>query len=232
MLKLHFSGYGAAYYPPFGNTSAWFVKDRCFWLIDCGEDVFGKIYTLPQYREADEILVILTHMHSDHTGSLGTLISYTNHFREKKPRVLYPDEEIRRYLRLSGIGEEAYLHVSCQPDREFSFRGITVRPRRVFHDPAMGCYGYEISDEEECIYYSGDSGVVSEEILEELRTGKLSALYLDTAKNAPADSGHGNFEAMKKRIAAEWRNKVTCIHLDCDFRQEITEAGFCGCWQD
>lgn len=225
IMELQFLGFGAAYYPVFGNTAAYFTWQQDFYLIDCGEDVFGKIYQLPEYWNASRIFVILTHMHSDHVGSLGSLISYTEHFYQKQVVVLYPDGALQQYLKLSGIGKEHYRQITDGVQEE----GILIEPVPVYHDPSMGCYGYFITAGEKRIYYSGDSQVIATDIVHQLLEGKLYRLYVDTAKHAPVSSGHGNYEALKARIPMEYRGQVTCMHLDCDFRKEILAEGFRVC---
>lgn len=222
MINLHFLGFGAAFYPPFGNTSAWFLNGRDFYLLDCGEDVFQKIYELDEYKNSSSVSVLITHMHTDHIGSLGELIAYTWFKQNRKVQVYYPDERLKRYLKLSGINEEIYDFAGKTLQKD----GLSILPQPVFHDPCMGCFGYRIKDDDEAVYYSGDSGLVSPAIVDELEKGCLARLYLDTSKHAAMDSGHGNFEALKERIGVRWRKRVVCMHLDCDFREEIEEAGF------
>lgn len=222
MTELHFLGCGAAFYPVFGNTSAWFVRGTHFFLLDCGEDVFRKVYGLDEYRNSDQVTVVLTHMHCDHAGSLGSLLSYTWFCRGIRAKVVYPDERLIQYLTLEGIVREAY-EFCPGPCRE---AGLMIRPVSVHHDPSMGCFGYRLEDEEERLYYSGDSSAVEDSIVEELKNGTLDRLYLDTSKHAPRDSGHGNYEALKEKIGPEWRRRVVCMHLDCDFIEEIKRDGF------
>lgn len=42
-MLLHFLGRGAAFYTAEGNTSAYLKENSRTLLIDCGEQVFGKI---------------------------------------------------------------------------------------------------------------------------------------------------------------------------------------------
>lgn len=228
MIDIHFLGYGAAFNPAFGNTSAWFMHGRDFYLLDCGEDVFRKVYELEEYRNSASVSVIITHMHTDHVGSLGELIAYTWFKQNRRVRVYYADRRLTEYLGLCGIKEDIYDYMSADEMTERD--GVKITPVPVFHDPCMGCFGYRIEDEDEAVYYSGDSGLIGRELVDELVRGDLARLYLDTAKYAERDSGHGNFEGVKERIGEEWRGRVICMHLDCDFRDEIEEAGFRGSW--
>ena len=42
-MKLNFLGRGSAFNPVEGNNSAYFIDDNQLFLIDCGENVFGRI---------------------------------------------------------------------------------------------------------------------------------------------------------------------------------------------
>ena len=100
---LHFLGKGAAFYPSFDNTSAWFVESNVFYLIDCGESVFSKIWNIPEYFRADKVVVILTHLHCDHVGSLGSLISYTNMILKLQIEIVHEnDNSLKQLLKLCG----------------------------------------------------------------------------------------------------------------------------------
>ena len=77
-MDLQFLGIGAAFNPAFGNTSACFQKDGTLYLLDCGSTVFGALLERKAMQGAKRIVVLITHLHADHVGSLGTLISYCN----------------------------------------------------------------------------------------------------------------------------------------------------------
>ena len=86
-IYLRFLGRGAAFNPVMENTSAWFSINGTFYLIDAGETVFGKIWDKDEFFSAERIAVILTHMHADHVGSLGTLV-FTESKRIPRPLLM------------------------------------------------------------------------------------------------------------------------------------------------
>ena len=75
-MELNFTGKGSAFYPPFKNTGAYMLSGKALYLIDCGETMFDVLYHKLDLASIEDVYVILTHMHADHVGSLGTLISY------------------------------------------------------------------------------------------------------------------------------------------------------------
>ena len=91
-MELKFLGKGAAFYPVLGNTSAYFIYDKNLFLIDCGESVFKKVYEKDLFSEIDNIYVFITHTHSDHIGSLSSLILYCSHKIDIKTKIVIPKE--------------------------------------------------------------------------------------------------------------------------------------------
>ena len=89
-MKLHFFGCGSAFNPAMGNTSAWFEMDGCLFLVDCGETVYELLMKRSNLREYRQIYVLLTHLHADHVGSLGSLISYNYCILGRKICVIHP----------------------------------------------------------------------------------------------------------------------------------------------
>lgn len=110
---LKFLGCGAAFYPVLGNTSAYFIKNNNLYLLDCGELVFHQLYERGMLTRYDRIYSIITHLHADHVGSLGSLISYTYFVLGKKVRVIHPEESVRQLLDLTGIDRKAYDFEPC-----------------------------------------------------------------------------------------------------------------------
>ena len=116
MKKLKFLGIGSAFYPPFDNTSAFFTHNDDFYLIDCGESVFKKIWDLKEMKESKNIFILVTHFHCDHVGSLGSLISYLYLKMNKVPYIVHPTEKIKEYLKVVGIEENFYIYKNMLPE--------------------------------------------------------------------------------------------------------------------
>ncbi|MFA6690005.1 MAG: MBL fold metallo-hydrolase, partial [Sphaerochaetaceae bacterium] len=166
---LHFLGSGSAFNPEMDNTSAWFVRGDMFFLLDCGETVFGKIWNLPEFTFATSIAVILTHMHCDHVGSLGTLLSYCKLVLGKQVTVFYPSDNLEPYLRLVGIAPQFYSHVREVPPAW----GIAISVHHVEHADDMDCFGYVIQLDDLSFYYSGDAADIPEAVLSQFLDGAI-----------------------------------------------------------
>ena len=83
-MKLKFLGRGAAFNPKEGNTSAYFIENNQLFLIDCGESIFEKLVELDLLNDIESINLMITHTHSDHIGSLGSLVMYA-YYTLKRP---------------------------------------------------------------------------------------------------------------------------------------------------
>ena len=115
-MKLHFFGCGSAFNPAMGNTSAWFEMDGCLFLVDCGETVYELLMKRSNLREYRQIYVLLTHLHADHVGSLGSLISYNYCILGRKICVIHPRATVVELLRLMGIKDEFYNYYQELPE--------------------------------------------------------------------------------------------------------------------
>ena len=153
-MELNFTGKGSAFYPPFKNTGAYMLSGKALYLIDCGETMFDVLYHKLDLASIEDVYVILTHMHADHVGSLGTLISYFYCLFNKAIHVVYPQETIKQLLTLEGITPLGYHYHETLPENP---AGLTAVPVEVKHALDMKCYGYVLSDGTETIYYSGAS---------------------------------------------------------------------------
>ena len=160
-LDLHFFGCGSAFNPAMGNTSAWFEADGCLFLVDCGETVYELLMKRSSLREYRQIYVLLTHLHADHVGSLGSLISYNYCILGRKISVIHPRATVVELLRLMGIKDEFYNYYKGLPEEVDCLR---AEPVPVEHADNMDCFGYILETEKMRIYYSGDSARMPERI--------------------------------------------------------------------
>lgn len=79
MNQLKFLGTGSAFNTKLGNTSAYLLNNdkSAMLLFDCGETVFSKLKPiLEKNKNISEFTICITHSHSDHMGSLPTLLYY------------------------------------------------------------------------------------------------------------------------------------------------------------
>ena len=113
MLK--FIGTGSCFNYKMGNNSAYYIHNtndkKRFVLFDCGEDVFHKILKNDLLNGINEVFVIITHLHSDHIGSLPSIIFYLHYALNIKPVVFFPNDDLNVFLKLGGVNSDYYEYV-------------------------------------------------------------------------------------------------------------------------
>ena len=118
MLK--FIGTGSAFNQDLGNTSAYIKDGETLLLIDCGETVFQRIKEIKLLDDVKKVYIAITHNHSDHIGSLGSLVEYLYFIKEIVPNFVLAngdnaveqEKSLRDYLTSVGVEEDKYDFVN------------------------------------------------------------------------------------------------------------------------
>lgn len=219
-LCLNFLGIGAAFLPQLKNTSAWFIKDDIFYLLDCGESVFEQLSRNQEFLQSKEVIVLVTHTHCDHCGSLGTLVSYCNFVLNKKISIFSPTNRIKRFLSLVGINEKYYTFI----DDVKKINNVCINYFPVKHADDIKCFGYHLLVNSKKIYYSGDAKIIPEKVVTSFINGDIDYIFQDTSliKN----DHHCFIEDIKSVIPKEKRHNFYCMHLDSLKVDNIINSGF------
>ena len=220
MMNLRFFGKGAAFYPAFGNTNAFFEKDGDLFFLDFGESTFEKAVRLLDMASYRHVYVLITHLHADHVGSLASLISYTACVLHMKVTVVHPVETIVQLLTLEGISRDFYTYADRLPDA----CPVQARPVEVRHARDMKCFGYELSDGEETIYFSGDAADVPQRVVQGYLEGCIARIYHDTASHE--SESHCWYRRLEAAFPPEKRSGVYCMHFDGDTIAQMRALGF------
>lgn len=220
MLKLHFLGRGAAFYPAFRNTNAFFEKGKDLYFLDFGESAFGQVAAALPLKEYEHVYVLLTHLHADHSGSLASLCSYLYFVLHKQVIIIHPEDTVDRLLALQGIAPECYIHLSRLPEET----GIQAVAVPVQHALDIHAFGYRLTCDGETLYYSGDSAQLPQDVLQDFLSGKIGHLYHDTASHP--SSSHCYYQLLVDAIPQSERHRVSCMHLDCDMVDQLRQLGF------
>ena len=93
-MELKFLGRGAAFNPKEGNNSAYFIENKELFLLDCGEGIFERIIKNNTLNDIDKVNILITHTHSDHVGSIGSLIMYCFYIKKTKTNIILPADEL------------------------------------------------------------------------------------------------------------------------------------------
>lgn len=175
-----FLGSSACFYPALHNTSAYFVVENNLSLLDCGETVYERLLVREDIDQYDEIYVIITHLHADHVGSLGSMLSYCSCILNRRIYVVHPQKEICSLLSLMGIAKEFYYH---QQEFANAVEGLDIIPVEVQYASDVKCFGYEIRCKDWHIYYSGDAANLPDHIVDKFISGEIQNIYQDTSSH-------------------------------------------------
>lgn len=220
MQTLKFLGRGSAFNTTEGNTAAYFIEDNILFLIDCGETVFHKLIANDKLKkliaenQINDIQVYITHLHSDHVGSLSSLIFYCYFVLGMKIKVHYPDIDIYEYgfssklislLTLQGNDSDTQYEFLLEPHD-------CIRARRVIHVGEFKSYCYRIYTKDKKIFYSGDCCVLPALELAKIHGGFYDEIYIECAINK--STVHLDFEYLNTLVPLEMRDRIRLMHID------------------
>lgn len=217
-MKVKILGTGGAFDVEEKNSSFLINFYSTNFLVDCGESVFK---TLKEQNLIDEIsIVCLSHLHSDHSGSLSTLIYY-NFFILKKITKILTTPQIARDLKflLTLIGHE---------DNQYEI--ITKDP----HVTPWRTYGHHMANYETCgfifhehagankLIISGDTGVSEDHFVQNFGCLDDDPIVFHDAStfNSPVHCYYKNLDKNNKNLylyhhSAAARNQMTDEGYQC-----------------
>ena len=200
-------------------------------LIDCGGNIFTRIMEKNLLDGVKDLHIILTHLHGDHVGSLGTLIDHSFWDLGMSPTIYFPiEEDIKTLLRIQGIllepsARNGTKQAQCviHERRFISIDLFSCRLDHAFHvfPLANKSFGLHMVLDEKLIYYSGDTRHIN--CLDFLLDGHYDEVYHDvtTWEYSPV---HAPYGLLLKTIPVAFRQKVYLMHLDKDFDYERAKA--------
>lgn len=161
MLK--FLGRGSAFADE--HNSAFFVAGNDLVLIDCPATAYHKVKKM-DWKSYDNIYVLVTHTHGDHSGGVGTLLQHVWFVSgmKKKVTVVAPSREVKEDLilllsRIEGCEREWYnITTANNLDKEWLVAAVpTVH---VITLPGK-CFGYHLRIDGKDVIYTGDTSTLT-----------------------------------------------------------------------
>ncbi|MBQ7884802.1 MAG: MBL fold metallo-hydrolase [Clostridia bacterium] len=220
MLK--FIGTGSAFNTELGNTSAYIKEDKTLLLIDAGATAFARAKEIGLFDEIEHVYVIITHMHTDHVGSLGNVIEYCNIFKSVTPNLILTNDEtaetqennLREYLAKVGITEDDYEFTYADMMEEV-FKGlIKIELKQVTHSKKLTSYAVELYFEDKVVYYTGDQNdhAYLKKVAKKLKQNDI--VYTDCTARDYKGRIHVSLDELEQIFDQKQKDQITCMHFD------------------
>lgn len=227
MNKLKFLGSGGAFSKIELNNSAYLTNNDTMILLDCGETVFHRLLKIDILDNIKNLYIILTHFHSDHVGSLGSLVFYCR-YKNIKCNIIFPKKNIvDNYLNIVGIDYSLYNFIYPNDVKEFYLKDYKqihgdYRNNKLYIMPS---YGYHLKYLDYNFYYSGDTTTINDEIIKKFNNGDIDIIYHEVSTDSfPV---HFPIDKLCNCIDESKRNRVYCMHLsDNEDIEKIKNMGF------
>ena len=219
-MKLTFTGRGAAFNPKEGNNSAYFIENNQLFLIDCGESVFEKLMTIGVLDNVDSINIMITHTHSDHIGSIGSLVMYAYYVRHFSANIILPKEA--KYLEnikgiLFGFGCSNdmfnFIYEDNYDNKLTAFN--KVRFVETDHCDTLKCYSIVFYTDDGIVFYSGDTREFGPLKFIIDSNEEIDKIYIDTNISGNG-TGHLGVDDLHNFIPNNLIDKVYCMHVNND----------------
>ena len=159
---LMFLGRGSAFADE--HNSAFFVEDNELVLIDCPATSYQKVKKM-NWEQYDNIYILITHTHGDHSGGVGTMLQYVwfASYMKKKVTIVAPSEEVKDDLllllmRIEGCEQEWFNIVTADElDRKWFIAAVPT----IHVKPLEGkCFGYHLNIRGNNVVYTGDTATL------------------------------------------------------------------------
>ncbi len=217
--ELTFLGRGAAFLPSEGNTSAFIKDDEILYLFDCGELVFSKIIEKDILKNIKDVHIFITHLHTDHFGSLGSLLNYLYYVMNVTATVYYLNNALLTILRETGAELNKEFKYVCLGEVTEAYDyyiindNFSIMYNRTRHANVIGtCFTFYHRGVVR--FYSGDTSLTSFDWIHHLLVNEdAKALYIDTGLIGN-EYAHVSVHTLAKNISPEFRDRVWCMHID------------------
>jgi len=227
---LNFIGTGGAFSKKNTNNSAYYLTRDKLILFDCGETVFHQILKLGIIsKNINSVDIIITHFHSDHAGSLGSLVFYCRFKGIKSVNIIFPVKKIvNSLLKIFGVSQDLFNVKKPSEIKEYylkEYEQIHGDVDKFGNIIPMPSYGYHLINDNDNFFYSGDTCVIHDIILEKFKNKKIKFMYQEVTDDGY--KAHVQIENLVKLIEPQNRKRVICMHLGDNFDiDKIKKLGF------
>jgi len=218
-MELTFLGRGAGFYPEEGSTAAYFLDKGELFLIDCGESTFNAIIKKKLLDSVSALNLFITHTHSDHTGSLGSLFLYASVAKKIKINIVTGEDmaclpQVRALLDIFGLSEKSYrsTDASAYDNRYSAFN--KARYIKTFHCNELETCAILFETGNGLVFYSGDMKDPAP-LVSLIKSGKkFDKIYIDSNNDPNPNPYHLRLQEIYDIVPPELRSGVYCMHFN------------------
>jgi phosphoribosyl 1,2-cyclic phosphodiesterase len=232
VMELTFLGRGAGFYPAEGSTSSYFFDKGELFLIDCGESVFNTLIAKKLLNSTSALNIFITHTHSDHVGSLGSLLLYAFAVKNITTNIISDENmaflpQISTLLDIYGLPKQMYRFTDASAfDHRYSHFN-KVRYINTFHCDELKSCAILFETDNGLVFYSGDMKDPAP-LIEIIKSGnKIDKLYLDSNNDSNPNPYHLRLQEISDIVPPELRSEVYCMHFNsAKSRDDALTYGF------
>lgn len=231
-MKLNFTGRGAAFNVKEGNTNAYFIENDKLFLVDCGETMFASLMERNAFQGIKEVYALVSHTHSDHCGSLGSVGLYCQFVLGTKLKLIAPHndeyiEDLERLMTIFGNTKNAY-EIIYEEEVDGKFEAFNeVRYDLTLHDYMLTCYSFVFETKNGAIFYSADTRVADNLLNFVKAHDVIDCIYMEvTDLNNPKDI-HLSLDKLEASVTQDVKEKIFMMHLRNDgCLEKVLNAGY------
>jgi ribonuclease BN (tRNA processing enzyme) len=212
-------GRGSGFNPGEGSTSSYFIDSGELFLIDAGESVFHTILKKKLLGSVSALNIMITHTHSDHVGSLGTVVLYAFAVKKIPVNIIYDKNmaflpSLRSLLTIYGLGKNMYNLVDAA-----SYSGKYTQFDKIGYIKTIHCNelkscGIVFETKQGLVFYSGDFNNLSPRA-DILKSGRKSdKMYIDSCNDRAPNPHHVSIHQINSLVPPELKKKVYCMHIN------------------
>ena len=205
-----------------GNTAAYWAEGDRLLLLDCGETVFTRLLQCGVLQGKKHVYAAISHLHSDHCGSLGSLAFYCKFALGIRLVLLTPESEsyVRSLTSLLALyGADTRIYSLMPAETDLGLIGISsLQYVPTMHAPGMECFSFVLETPEGGIFYSADTRTEIP-LLDFLDTHDcVHRIYMETTLREVPDGVHLPLSRLAAVLPKELRPVTYLMHLpgpDC-----------------
>ena len=218
-MELTFLGRGAGFYPAEGSTSSYFLDKGELFLIDCGESTFNTLLKKKLLDSASALNLLITHTHSDHVGSMGSLLLYASVTKNFTTNIICDENmvftpQISTLLKIYGLPDRMYQFVNISEfDNRYSHFS-KIRYIKTFHCDELESCAILFETNSGLVFYSGDMKDPAP-LIEVIKGGqKIDKLYIDSNNDPNPNPYHLRLKEIYDIVPPDLRSEVYCMHFN------------------